>query len=316
MTIARAVFATVFVAVVAEGQELGTVRVTSATANVRSEPNDKAPVLTQVKLGTVLTLKAIEGDWFKVQLPPMGSIRVEAYISRKVSAIQKRAPEPLAPAPVESTPVVATGPPVDSQSGMTVLWLSVGASTWVPYKEGAVAQIAERGDSVRAIASVLPPDLHAPIAAGPSQVTYVWTLDAPATGATLGPLIEDRRPAFIVNTKDVKGVSAEGLSPAIVRLSAAPSGRRVVALVRGRADEIARTTPEWDFFRDFRQDAIKSLVQVLEPGSTKVQPVEDLVPGEYAIVIRPPRKRFAGATVLSKAAEGVLFVSAWPFTVR
>ena len=41
----------------------GSVRVTAARANVRAEPNEKGAVISQVTAGTVLTLKAVEGDF-------------------------------------------------------------------------------------------------------------------------------------------------------------------------------------------------------------------------------------------------------------
>ena len=55
-------------------------------ANIRSEANDRAPVVTQVPSGTLLQLLSVEGDWFHVRVP-VGSIRIEAYISKKVAAL-------------------------------------------------------------------------------------------------------------------------------------------------------------------------------------------------------------------------------------
>src|SRR6478672_801664 len=85
------------------------VRVTVPKANVRSEPNDKAPILQQATPNDQIEWRATEGDWFKVLMPPnpaLGGARVEAYISKKVSKLQAAAPMPAAPAPVETAPAV------------------------------------------------------------------------------------------------------------------------------------------------------------------------------------------------------------------
>jgi hypothetical protein len=101
-----------------------------------------------------------------------------------------------------------------------------------------------------------------------------------------------------------------------VRLTAAPSGVRLIAMARGRADEVSRMTPEWDVMRELRQDLIRANLEAVDRGISRLQPVEDLEPGEYAVVVRPPRKRLAGATVLSREGEGRLFATAWPFKIN
>jgi hypothetical protein len=295
-------------AVRAAAQDLGTIKVTVARANVRAEPNDKAPVVSQVTQGTILILKAIEGDWFKVQLPATGAIRVEAYISRKVSAIDTLA----ATASAAAKPAGPPGSPAASKTGMTVAWHADSGTTWLESSDARLAQLSERGDSVRAIAAVLPAEFLPPIDAGATQVAYVWAIEA----AAVEKVVEEKRPVFIVQYKDVPGVSPDDLAPALVRLTASPAGHRVVAMARGRADEVSRTTPEWDVVRDLRQDVVRSTVQVVERGTARLQPNDDLAPGEYAVVIRPARKRLAGATVLSTTGEGRLFATAWAFTVK
>jgi len=292
-------------------QDAGVVKVTAARANVRSEPNDKAPVVAQVTAGTVLTLKAIEGDWFRVQLPPMGAIRVEAYISRKVAALDKPGSAPVPAPPPGGTKPVVTGPPAEP-SGVTVAWAAGNQATWLTSRVAQLGQLSDRGDSVRAIAAVLPTDLHAPMDAGPTQVAYVWVLDEAAAPTA----IAERRPVFLVDFKKTAGVHPDDLLPALVRLAPAASGRRVVGMVRGRADEIARTTAEWDVMRDFRQETVKAEVKIVEPGAARITPAADLPPGEYAVVIRPPRKRLIGAVVLSEAGEGRLFRTVWAFVIR
>jgi hypothetical protein len=296
---------------VVHAQDSGTVKVTAARANVRSEPNDKAPVVAQVTAGTVLTLKAVEGDWYRVQMPQTGAIRVEAYISKKVAAIE--GPGAATAPAAGSTKPVAAGPPRDP-SGVTVAWAAGNQATWLPSRHARVGQLSDRGDSVRAIAAVLPGELHAPMDAGPTQVAYVWALDDAAVTSAIA--IAEHRPVFVVDFKSVAGVSPDGLLPSLVRLVPSSSGRRVVGMVRGRADEVSRTTAEWDVMRDFRQEVVKAEVTIVEPGAARITPAADLTPGEYAVVVRPPRKRLTGSVVLSDAGEGRLFRAAWVFSVR
>ena len=293
-------------------QDPGTVKVTAARANVRSEPNDKAPVVAQVQAGTVLTLKAIEGDWFRVQLPQMGAVRVEAFISRKVASVEKPGAASAASTPPSGAkPPASTGPPRDA-SGITVAWAADNQATWLSSRLARVGQLSDRSDSVRAIAAALPGELHAPMDAGPTQVAYVWVLDEAAAPAS----IDQRRPVFVVDFKQTAGVPPDDLMPALVRLVPDAKGRRVVGMVRGRADEIARTTAGWEVMRDFRQETVKAEVTIVEPGAARITPAADLLPGEYAVVVRPPRKRLTGAIVLSEAGEGRLFRTAWPFAIR
>jgi hypothetical protein len=292
-------------------QELGTVKVTVARANVRADASERAPVVTQVTLGTILTLKAIEGDWFRVQLPAMaGGLRVEAYISKKVSAIETLAPGAATPA--ATAPPGAPGSADAARVGVTVSQYREDGSVWLAPSDARVSQLSERGDSVRAIAALLPAEPRPPIDAGRTEVAYVWAVDA----AGASRVIDEPRPVFIVQFKDIPGVSPDGLAPAIVRLTAAASGQRVVAMARGRADEIGRTAAEWDVVGDLRQDAVRSTVQAVERGTARIQPADALTPGEYAVVVRPARRRLAGATVLSMAGEGLLFGTAWGFTVK
>src|SRR5262245_29127062 len=94
----------------------GSVRVTATRANVRAEPHEKAAVVSQVTSGTVLPLRAVEGDWYRVQLPAdprLGGVRVEAFISRKVAALvtgeAAGGTKPAATTPAASAPAA---PPV------------------------------------------------------------------------------------------------------------------------------------------------------------------------------------------------------------
>src|SRR5436309_16059764 len=91
--------ALVIIASTAAAQQ-GSVRVTVARANVRQTPDDRGAVVSQIPYGTVLALAAVEGDWFRVYVP-MGALRVEAYLSKKVAVVV--APPAVAPAPTAAS---------------------------------------------------------------------------------------------------------------------------------------------------------------------------------------------------------------------
>lgn len=307
-----AVAGLLLLAVSIHAQDAASVKVTAARANVRSEPSETAPVVAQVTAGTLLPLKAIEGDWFRVQLPQTGAIRVEAYISKKVAALEKpgAGTTPGAAAPAAAKPAASGAP--SEPTGITVAWAAGNQATFLTSQLARVTQLSDRGDSVRAIAAVLPAELHAPMDAGPTQVAYVWAFDEAAAATP----IAERRPVLVVDYKNAAGVAADELVPALVRLVPAAAGRRVIGMVRGRADEISRTAAEWDVMRDFRQETVKAEVKIVEPGAARITPSADLATGEYAVVVRPPRKRLIGSVVLSDAGEGRLFRTAWIFAVK
>lgn len=59
-------------------------------------------------------------------------------------------------------------------------------------------------------------------------------------------------------------------------------------------------------------------MQKLGYGHAQVTPTEALASGEYAVVLRPidKSKKFIGEDVARNQGEGLLFNSAWPFSVK
>ena len=263
-------------------QDAAQVKVTVPRANVRSEANDRAPVLTQLPAGTLVPLISVEGDWFKVRVA-VGSIRIEAYVSKKVATLAS-SPTPAAGATAAPAPTPA--PTATSVDGMSVAVDVNGTSTWVTPHPAKVSRDGE---------------------------AWTWVVD----GGAADRAIDDRRPAFVVMFKDVPGVSPDDLAPVLVRLRSVASGGRLIAAARGSADLASRQTADWDLSRDLKQDVIRSESQVLERGATRIRPASDLPAGEYAIVLRPAsKKKLAGATVLSSNGEGRAFGLAWDFAIK
>lgn len=283
------------------------VRVTSARANVRAEANEKSPVLTQVTAGTLLQLVATEGDWFRVQVPVSG-VRVEAYISRKVSTLVSGAASSTSaarPAPADKLPEI--------RDGMSVVVQSAAVPSWLTPRPTRVVRLVETRDSVATLAALMPSTEPPLSSSGSTRVTYVWILE----GRTAGRVLEDRRPVFAVVFKDIPGVSPDDVAPALVRLAATAWGVRVAAAARGRADQASRAEADWDVAREIRQDVIRVEATEAGRGALRLQPVDNLPPGDYAVVLRPNgRKRLAGTVVLSPEGEGRLFGVAFEFAIK
>jgi len=274
--------ASVVAAAALHAQDGATVKVTVPRANIRSEANDRAPVVTQVTSGTVLQLLSVDGDWFHVRVS-VGSIRIEAYISKKVAALASAPPAaPTSPPPAAPA---AEPAPAASVDGISVAVDVSGTSTWVTPHQAKVRRDGQQ---------------------------WAWVVD----GGEADRVLADRRPAFVVVFKDVPGVSPDDLMPALVRLTPSPSGR-LIGAAKGSADLASRSTADWDLSKDLKQDVVRSDSQVLERGAVRIRPAGDLSPGQYAVVLRPSsKKKLSGAAVLSSSGEGRVLGLAWDFAIR
>ena len=59
-------------------------------------------------------------------------------------------------------------------------------------------------------------------------------------------------------------------------------------------------------------------VNRITTGHSQISPTSTLAPGEYAVVLRPisKNKKFSGAEVAQNQGSGLLFNSAWSFSVK
>jgi hypothetical protein len=273
----------------------GTVKVTVARANIRSEPNEKAPILMQAVSGAAYELKSVEGDWFRIQLV-IGSVRAEGFISKKVSTLVSAA---------ATKPATTASAPATAVDGMSVALLSGELTSWlVPHRAQPAVWRDRQVVSIADLASMAIANEPSPVA-GASAATYVWLVD----GAASVRVLPDRQPVFVVRHKD-------DAAPAIVKLGRS-FNRRVVAAAHGRADERARGDADWDLLgRELRQDLVRAVVEPVDHG-VKLRPAADLEPGEYAVVIRPvSKKKVAGASALSADGEGRVFSLVWDFAIK
>jgi hypothetical protein len=291
-----------------------TARVTAATAVIRAEPKATAVVLTTVKAGATLEVRAIEGDWVKIAMF-MAGVRFEAYVSKRSVVIEKN-DKPATAAPA-STPAARGAAPaardaVVSKFGMSAVVESGAKTSGLVPTMTRVMPMAARADTAKAAATAMPIGQGSPLPTTPSAVvTYVWLIDRVAADVRV---MTESRPTIVVRYDAAPGISPDDFVPAIVRLVGTPTGPRVVSAMRGRVDSPSRTVADWEVGKDLKQEIVRSTTEVTARGLVKLTPEADLEPGEYAIVMRPTgNKNFAGSNVLSPTEDGRVFGIAWVF---
>ena len=154
-----------------------------------------------------------------------------------------------------------------SRDGIAVALQSDNGVTFLGASTARVSRMLERIDSVPEFARTVADEGSGVAASGSTPITYVWTIDAVPRLA-----VEARRPTFAVQFKDIPGVSPDDLIPVIVRLAPTGSNGRFVGAARGRADEAARPGAEWDLTREWKQDVVRSAVEVVGRGAAQIQP--------------------------------------------
>lgn len=142
-------------------------------------------------------------------------------------------------------------------------------------------------------------------------VTYVWGLAGRNSSTTL----TTNTPKFEVFYGGIPGVNADEYVPAIVRLVPTRENWRLVGAARGQTDAGQRT--DWKLYSSFVEEKLASRLNKLAPGQIEIEPQQPLPAGEYALVLRPvsKKKKFSGIEVLNSQGEGLLFNSAWTFTI-
>ena len=144
-------------------------------------------------------------------------------------------------------------------------------------------------------------------------VTYVWGVPNPASTNVL----QTASPAFAVNYSTTPGVNPADFEPAIVKLTPAQNSCRIVGATQGKDDASASAAADWQIYSSFLEERVKANVQKIGPGQFQIAPSVALLPGEYAIVLRPvsKSKKFSGGDVARAQGDGLMFDSVWSFQV-
>jgi len=145
------------------------------------------------------------------------------------------------------------------------------------------------------------------------KITYIWAV-AGVASASVVPFVTV---SFDVNFAGAAGVTLDDFEPAIVKLTPAQNAFRLIGATEGSADAGSDPTADWQIYNGFVQDKVASTVKKIAPGHFQISPGSALLPGEYAVVLRPVSKgkKFSGADVARYQGEGIIFDSVWSFQV-
>lgn len=99
-------------------QETTVIKIKVQLANVRSEPDLGAPVVKQLKLGTLLEATQKIGDWFEIAITDDQGKAMSGYVNVNVVDIVSgaKADEPAVKAPEKKEPVVQKEPEVQKEA--------------------------------------------------------------------------------------------------------------------------------------------------------------------------------------------------------
>ena len=145
------------------------------------------------------------------------------------------------------------------------------------------------------------------------EVTYVWGVPGPASSNVL----QTAMPKFAVNFAKAPGVNPGDFAPAIVKLTPAQNTCRLVGATRGKEDARSHDAADWEIYSSFVEDRVAVNLQKTAAGEYQISPQAALLPGEYAVVLRPisKDKKFSGGDVARAQGDGLIFNAAWSFQV-
>lgn len=145
------------------------------------------------------------------------------------------------------------------------------------------------------------------------EVTYVWGVPGPASANVVTTV----RPAFKVDFARTPGINPVDFAPEIVALTPAQNTCRLVGATRGKQDARSRDAADWQIYSGFVEDRVPVTLRQTAPGQYNLSPQAPLLPGEYAVVLRPisTKQKFSGAEVARGQGAGLMFDALWTFGV-
>lgn len=144
-------------------------------------------------------------------------------------------------------------------------------------------------------------------------VTYVWGVPGPASANVL----QTATPSFSVNFAKAPGVNPSEFAPEIVKLTPAQNTCRLVGATQGKEDVRSHDAADWKIYSSFVEDRVAVNLQKTAEGEYQLSPQTALLPGEYAVVLRPVSKneKFSGGDVARGQGPGLMFDTVWTFQV-
>jgi hypothetical protein len=143
--------------------------------------------------------------------------------------------------------------------------------------------------------------------------TYVWALP----GRNASAVLQTNMPKFEIFYGDIVGVDPDEFQPAIIRLEQTGNNWRLAGATKAKLDVDQVAAPEWEVYSSFVEQPVPARVSKLGRGHLLIESEKPLDLGEYGLVLRPlsRRKKFSGTDVASGQGEGLVFNSAWDFSV-
>jgi hypothetical protein len=144
-------------------------------------------------------------------------------------------------------------------------------------------------------------------------VTFVWGIPNPSSTN----ILQTSTPNFAVDYSNVAGVNSDDFEPTMVKLTPAQSSCRIVGATEGKEDATSNPAADWQIYSSFLEERVAVKLQKTAKGRYHIAPASSLMPGEYAVVLRPvsKSKRFSGGDVARGQGDGLMFDSAWSFEV-
>ncbi len=144
-------------------------------------------------------------------------------------------------------------------------------------------------------------------------VTYVWGVPGPASANVL----QTASPTFLVDFSRTPGVNPEDYAPAIVKLTPAQNVCRIIGATQGKEDVRSSPAADWEMYSHFLEEPAATRPDKEGTGKYKISPASELLPGEYALVLRPvsKSKKFSGGDVARAQGDGLMFDLVWTFQV-
>jgi hypothetical protein len=304
-----------------------------------------------------IVVSAIQSGPAEFDISPDGLIALhkagvtQSEMDAIMEASGKHTPGASAPRPAPSDAVAAADPsaqnPPPSKSRMpSVTVIQRGASQDLPLERTQLAQTKTKPSSMKSLAAdsavtqamqagvntaTMGAAMHMNSGIGGSSVqqagsifsgimahrtptmTYVWGVPNPASTNVL----QTSSPTFSVNFARAPGVNLDDFEPAIVKLTPAQNTCRIVGATQGKEDARSSPAADWQIYSHFLEERVAVHTEKVKTGQYKLSPDSALMPGEYAVVIRPvsKSKNFSGGDVARGQGEGLMFDAVWSFQV-
>jgi hypothetical protein len=92
---------------------------------------------------------------------------------------------------------------------------------------------------------------------------------------------------------------------------------QLIGATQGKEDARSRDAADLEIYSSFVEDRVAVSLQKAAAGQYEISPQSPLLPGQYAVVLRPVSKdeKFSGADVARARGPGLMFDVLWSFQV-